>query len=940
MTLVGRDQELSRIDRWLSDGHLDARRDGRVNAGADADVEGAAPTSVLLIEGEAGIGKTALWAETLRRGRDRGSEVLTCRASASEAELSYVGLSDLLRDCEDGSFDELPSPQRHPLDVALLRTEASEGGLDPRAVGIGLLALLQVLSRERPLLVAVDDAQWLDSPTARVLAFAIRRVGGPGVRLVAAVRTGESPTRRRNGLSLAQLERELEAGSIERLPVGPLTLAATHELVRQQLGKSIPRPVLVRIHQASGGNPFFTLEIAREVLRTGAPRPGEPLPVPADHHEVVLLRLRRLPRRTREALLVVASLSRPTISDVDAEALGPAERAGYVRVEPGGRLSFSHPLFGSVLYSSISDEERREIHTRLAERAEGVEERARHRALAATAPDRGTAELLDEATDAALSRGAADVAVELKELARLLTPEEDRKEAVRRDIELADRRYFAGDAMGARRELERSLTSLPPGDDRARVLLELGSVLWTQGESERGLELLSNALEDAKAPSLRAQIHSRASSFSLDCDSALEHAEAALALIDEHTDPALYSFALHNMALWKLYAGGGADHEAIERGTRLQKEAATWEMSTVPAVWARLLDDFESARRLNEDLLRAFSETGDEASSAGILAHLAVIEAMTGHMERARTRADEALRLAEQTEQDTYVMVAFHAKGQVLARAGDLDQARAAGNEILRRLEEQPDATLEAMARGMLGLTALTGDDLAEADRQFTAVEAILDAQHTREPAADRIHGDHAEAVISLGELARAEELIEAMERRARLLPRPWILAVSARCRGLLNAAQGDLDAAMEDYRRALEAHESLDMPSEYGRTLLAIGRLHRRRGERRAAQERLEEALAIFEGAGARGWAETARRDLGRARARRGTGDDLTVTELAIAELAASGLRNGEIAAQLFVTPKTVEANLTRIYRKLGIRSRAALDRQLTARRGKAGDT
>jgi len=918
MTLVGRSRELSEIHGWLA-----------VSGGPRS-------TTALIMEGEAGIGKTELWNEALRLAADGGHRVLSCRTSPSEAHLGYVALSDLLRSCPDADFERLPDLQRRPLEVALLRAEPGEGELEPRAVGTGLLSLLEAISSQQPLLLGVDDGQWLDAASARVLAFALRRLSEAPVRLVVTIRTGEQAT---GGiLSTAHLERELGAASIARLEVGPLSLAAIHELVRDALGVAVARPVLVRIHRAAGGNPFYALEITREVLRRGALSPGEPLPVPTDQHDVALLRLRRLPRRTREALLVVAALPRPAVGDVPPDDIAPAERAGIVHTDPSGRLSFSHPLFGSALYSSISPDERRALHARISERVETLEERALHRALAAGSADSETAELLDLATESAMRRGAADAAVELKELALRLTPADDEAAALRRERDLADRRYFAGDATGARRQLEEMLLRPMPGEDRAQVLLELGSVLWTQGEPDSGLDLLSEALEQAESTPLRARIHSRISSFSLDCDAGLEHAEAALALIDESTDPLLYSFALHNMAMWKLYALGVADHAAVELGTKLQEAAAAWEMSTLPATWARLFDDFATARRLNEDLLRAFEEAGDEASTAGILAHLAVLEAVTGHAERAAELADEALELAQQTEQETYVTLALHARGCVAAHCGDLAAARSAGEEVLRRLEAEPDLTFESIARGMLGSAALAADDAAEADRQLTRVQEILDALHTREPAADRIQADHAEAAIRLGQLERAEKMIETMEERARRLPRPWILAVSARCRGLLKAARGDVDGAIEDCRLALTAHERVDMPVERGRTMLTLGRLHRRRGERREAQACLQDALHTFEAAGALGWAETASRDLERATARRGSDHELTSTERSIAELAASGLRNDDIAAQLFVTTKTVEANLTRVYRKLGIRSRASLERRLAARRDVQG--
>jgi DNA-binding CsgD family transcriptional regulator len=911
MDVLGRDAELSRAGTWL-----------RLGGGKPAAAE-----PVLVIEGEPGIGKTTLWAETIRQARREGWQVLSCRPARSDAGLPYVGLADLLRPVPDQAFDQLPAPQRRPLGVALLREEAGGGNLEPRAVGTGLTALLAGLADTGPLLLAIDDIQWLDPASARAVAFALRRLADRPARLLAALRAGSDPGRGAGLLS--------EPGSWparQRLAIGPLSVAAIHQLLRRALGASLARPVLVRIHRAAAGNPFYALEMASEIRRLGVPPPGQPLPVPGDHRDLALLRLRRLPRATRDVLAVVAALSHPAAGDLDLDALAPAERAGIVRVQAGGRVEFTHPLFGSALYGSLPEATRRALHRELAERAGTVEERARHLALAAASPDEPTAAILDQAAVAAGARGAADVAVELRELARRLTPPADRPAVVRRELALADSRYFAGDPTGARRDLERARGSLPPGEDRAGVLLELGSVLWTQGEGAEGQALLAQALSEAETAPLRARIHARISALADDCDIGVEHSEAALALLDEHADPLLYSFSLHNRAMWRLYAGRGADHDDIERGMRLQQAAATWEVSTVPAYWARNFDDFPLARQRFEDLLRVFSEQGDEASSCGVLAQLAMIEAMTGRMERARSLAAEALDLAGQTEQETYVIVALSARGRVLTLAGALAEARAAGEEMLRRLDALPDQTLEGIAHCVLGQAALAAGDLAEADRQLSRADAVTEALHAREPAADRYHADQAEAVIGLGDLERAEGLVSRLEARARALPRPWILTVSARSRGLLNAARGDLGQALADFGRALAAQESLGMPIEHGRTLLAMGRLHRRRNERQRAQASLAEAARLFAAAGAQGWAEVARDEHGRARAGRGDEGQLTPTEREIAGLAGAGLRNQEIAARLFLSPKTVEANLTRAYRKLGVRSRAQLARLLPA--------
>jgi DNA-binding CsgD family transcriptional regulator len=935
MDVLGRDEELTQIDRWL-------------RAGTQ---EPAGPVSVggtLVIEGEPGIGKTTLWGEAVRRAPRSGWQVLSCRPVPSDAGLPYVGLTDLLRPVPAGAFACLPGPQRRPLEVALLREEAGEGDLEPRAVGTGLTALLAGAAAAQPLLLAVDDAQWLDAASARVLSFALRRLEQRQVRLMAAVRVetpawpqDQRPPDDRPGVTappragLAVIEASPGGRALVRLPVGPLSVAGTHQMFRQLLGASFPRPLLVRIHEVAGGNPFYALEIAREVRRAGVPAPGQPLPVPASHRDLELLRLRRLPRATRKVLVEISAMPSAAASDLDLTALAPAERAGIVAVRPGGRVEFGHPLFGSALYSSLPEAERRAVHRRLAQRAASPEERARHLALAAAGPDEPTAAELDRATAAASARGAADLAVELKELACQLTPAADRPARLRRSIELAERRYFAGDPGGARRELERWPARLPPGDDRAQVLLELGSMHSVQGEAEPGRELMMQALGEARARGLRARIHARIASEADDCDVAVEHAEAALALLDEHADPQLYSFALHSVALFKLYSGRGADHAAIEQGMRLQRQAPAWEVSTVPAFWARNLDDFGTARGRFEDLLRASREQGDEATVSALLTHLARLEAMTGHIDRARALAEEALDLAGQTEQDLYLTMALCVKAHVCAYAGDLAEARPLIGEMLRRLGDHPDIILEGMARMVLGAAALAAGDLAEADHQLSRSDEIEEATHHREPATNRFQADHAEAVIGLGDLARAERLVRRLEARAQRLPRPWINAVSARCRGLLNAAAGDLDAALADFQRALAAHEALDMPSELGRTLLALGRLHRRRNERQRAQECLERAAAVFESCGARAWAAITATELSRARARRSRGTQLTATERQICELAMAGLRNSEIAVRLFLSAKTVEANLSRAYRKLGVRSRTELSAHFAAGRG-----
>jgi hypothetical protein len=355
---LGRDTELGQIEAWLAPGAPGP----------------AGPRLVLVIEGEPGIGKTTLWTEATGRARAAGWHVLSCRPAASDAGLPHAGLADLLRSVPDDAFTRLPAPQRRALGVALLREEAGGIDLDPRAVGTGLTALLGLIGSDGPLMLAVDDAQWLDPASARALGFALRRLDDRQLRLVTTVRT-EGPAGQRTG-AFASVEASVDRHTITRIEVGPLTVAAIHQMFVRTLGSSFPRPVLVRIHRAAGGNPFYALEIGREVQRLGVPPPSQPLPIPGDHRDLALLRLQRLPRATRTVLARVAAMARPSTADLDLDALAPAEVAGIVRVRPGGRAEFTHPLFASALYSSLPEASRRKLHRDLAERAASPEERA------------------------------------------------------------------------------------------------------------------------------------------------------------------------------------------------------------------------------------------------------------------------------------------------------------------------------------------------------------------------------------------------------------------------------------------------------------------------------------------------------------------------------------------------------------------------------------
>jgi predicted ATPase len=409
-SIVGREPELARIHEFVDDvGRGGAR---------------------LILEGDAGIGKTVLWREGVGRAEEHGLVVLASRPGPSELRLTFAALADLLAPVSSAVLDELPGPQRRALDVALLRSDPEGPAPDQRSVSAGFLSVLRSLASETPVVVALDDAQWLDAPTRRVLHFTLRRLEGEPVGLLAAVRSG-------GGGALHELR------SAHRLILGPLNLAELHEIVKAELGQTFARPTLVRIERTSSGNPFFALELARAILEGATPISGsEPLPVPADLTKLLERRVRRLSARSRRALLTAAALSRPTTEIVDPDGVEEAEATGLVRVDGAGRVVFAHPLLATAVYGSATPHRRREVHRELAGRVTDAEARARHLALAATGPDDEVAENLVRAARSAVRRGAPDAAIELLELAYELTPPGCREHLHARRFELV--RCLAG----------------------------------------------------------------------------------------------------------------------------------------------------------------------------------------------------------------------------------------------------------------------------------------------------------------------------------------------------------------------------------------------------------------------------------------------------------------------------------------------------------------
>ena len=899
--VVGRRTELERVERFLGDVHEGPR--------------------ALALTGPAGVGKSTVWRAGAERAAAGGWRVLSARPTGAEASLSFAALGDLLRPVDEAVLDALPAPQRHALDVASLR-ESAEAPVDAHAVATATYSVLRALAAEERTLVAVDDAQWLDDATADALRFALRRLVEEPVAVLTGVRVDSTrpPT----------FETVLPPDVREDLPLGPLSTAAIHDVIESRIGWSPTRPVLVRIVQASAGNAYYALEIARELARRDV---DEELPVPPTLQSLVSSRIARLPKETRDALVHAAALSAPTTAVVPEEALLAAEDADLVSVDASGRIAFVHPLVASAIYDSVPHARRRRVHRELASLVEDKEERARHVALATAAPDEAVASVLDDAAAHAAARGASAAAAELARLALALTVEVRGETQVRRSLALARHLLGAGDTGAARSVLEACDPAWADGDVRAELLHELGYLLWFEGDHDAGYRLACAALEHAQDPELAARTHGTAAWLAQDYDlpRAIAHEDAAVALLDPERTPGRYSWALLHAAYLRLLDGQGSDADAYERGAALQAGGIEWaDNSPVTGMWPILHDDFSRARRFYEAGLVWSREVGDEPSVQGTLLRLTEIACWTGELGEADRLASEGMELADRIGSTAYLGGALFARGLVDAHLGRVEAARTAGERIValfpERLKQQA-----AVGHWLLGFVALSLGDAATADVAYGRAADAVALYRQREPARFRFQPDQIEAVVELGDLPRARGLLCALEERAIVFPRPWLLATGARCRALVLSAEGDLVGALAAADEALEHHERLEMPFERARTLLVSGVIHRRLKQKRAARARLEEAAAEFQRLGNPLWLDRVRGELGRVAVRR-SADGLTATELQIANLAADGLSNPEIAAQTFVSRKTVEANLARAYRKLGIASRAQLARALDA--------
>jgi len=879
----------------------------------------------LCIRGEPGIGKTTLWRAAIEAVEGTALRVLSTRCVEAELPLAFVGLADLVQDDFAAVADQLIEHDRAALAVAI-GLAAPEGPPDMVAVPRAFSALLRLLARDGPVLLAVDDIQWLDLSSRRALSFAVRRLGDAPVGILV--------TQRGAGPDPLDLARTFEATRFDEIHVEPLSLGALAYVIRARLGVRIPRPALARVHDASGGNPMFALEFARSLARRGGPALA-PLSIPTSLQELIRDRIAEQPEDARRLLAVAAAAERPTpslLAAFDAESprlLDVTVDLGIVGVGDDGIVRFTHPLLASAAYAALPPSERRALHAGLAGVADDLEEQARHLALASMESDADVAAVLDDAAALAHARGAPETAAELAKEAARLTPPADAPGAGDREFAVAAYLADACRTADASRQLDGVLAAEREGPRRVRALLLR---VLVEHDVEATFRALDEALENVgDEPALRARVLLSLSSAELICRRDLpaseEAAFQALAAAEQGDDPELLGYALATAA-GRAQLSRRPRRDLVDRALAL--EAVHGPPVETQSVRTRLGEqllragDLNGARPLLEGGHRAVVSAGIERLRPELLELLTDLETHGGDWPLATRYLDDAWEIVSDGH-DLWEEAELQArKARLAALRGDAHAARALVAEGIERADGMHWPYLATRNRLLLGSLELS---LGEPARAWPLLRDVVrmptwDGLDVLMPLADAV-----ETLVALGRLESVDELVATLESEAHY-GQCWAGPAALRSRALCLLAQGEAVEAAALGRQAADAFEAAGFPLDRGRSLLVAGEALRRNGERRHAAEQLEAAAAIFTALGAFQWAQRAEQELRRARPRPRRDRELTNAERQVAALVAAGRANREVAAQLFTTVATVEAHLTRIYRKLGVRSRAELAR------------
>jgi DNA-binding CsgD family transcriptional regulator len=905
--LLGRDHEQQALVRLLED--------------ARTGVSG-----VLAIVGDAGIGKSALLAYAEENAA--GMNVLRARGVQSEAHIPFAGLFELLRPALPW-ISQVPDPQATALESALaLRPAASAPGRF--AVGAATLSLLAACAEKAPVAVLVDDAQWLDGSSADALLFAFRRLVADPVAVVLTVREGEPSL--------------LDGADLPTLRLQGLDPGSSTELLRHQRDEPLSQELADRLYRETGGNPLALLELGAERQRLADLPPDAPLAANTSVARVYLQRLRTLPQRIRDALVLASAVDGgelPVLAraapmlGLDLSDLVPAEAAGLITVQDS-RVEFRHPLARSAIYGDAPADRRRELHRVLASALPDTEadRRAWHLALASFGPDDAASSALEQAGQRAYQRGAYEVSSRAFERAALLAPEEGRPGRLL---------YAAADAAWIGGLAERAVVLLDqagrhaPAPELAIAIEHLrGHIAWRRGPITTAQEILLAAAERAalidpdRAVVMLAEVVA-ASNCAYDAATMRLAAERATSLLRPDADRRTTFLALLARGAALIVSGQGepgaptirAAVELLERSDELRDDPRMLAWAVVGTLYLR---EAEVGRALAS---RAQAQAR-RTSAVGVLPYaltfIAISEAAADRWPEAQADFHEAIGLARETGQLTDLGAALARLAWLEARQGRSEQGRLHADEALRLCRDMGLGQSELWAMAALGELELTLGRAGAALARFEELRALLRSRGIGDPDL-RPAPELVEIYLRLGRGPEAVKVAEEFTRDASAKAQPWALARAARCRGLI-AAEGESDP---HFQTALALHAQTPDAFETGRTHLAYGARLRRERQRVRAREQLRAAVEVFDRLGAEPWSEMARAELAAtgetARRRDGTTlNDLTPQELQIALSLAEGRTTRETATALFLSPKTIEYHLRNVYRKFDIGSRSEL--------------
>jgi DNA-binding CsgD family transcriptional regulator len=902
LELIGREAELEVLGAFLDD----------VRAGS---------SSALVLRGHAGTGKTALLREAAEAAEKAGMRLTQAVGTESEIAFDYAGLHQMLLPILHG-MPYLPAPQRAVLQTAF--GEAAGPAPSPFSVGPAALMLLTDAAETQPVLCVVDDAQWLDRVSQNVLAFVVRRLLADRVGLVFSLREGEKEAPTLNGFP--------------ELRIGELDPGAARKLLDLAAGGKAPETLARRVLAEAGGHPLTLIELGREIAE-GRDVPdtasGLPMRVGERLERLYLDRVRSLTPVARTMLLVAAAerlgdaervRRAAEVLGLDADAATLPEVRRTLSLSP--RVTFSHPLMRSAAYWGASPAERRRVHAALADVTDPTtdpDQRAWHRARAAEGRDEEVARELEASADRARRRGGWESEQLFLRRAAELTADPAR--AAERRLAAAEAALVAGDTAGAAELAEQAGPQLaePPALARARRVR--GLVLQARGQVEESARMLVDAARDMGRDDPGLARDTLFQAFTVAQLEGWQKAAETVAAV--HELPRSGGFAPGDGLLEGFVAmgeGRAAEGYALLReGLRTLAAVHDFPDTDVPRLVAwlyasGLVFDHRTWTDLERRWIPAFRDRGAVTTLVPALYSLGYDHIRAGRLSAAEAALAEGRALAEAVGDRGWGPSFAQAEVWLLGLRGEPEAGRALADRLL-----------STPAPGIWHDTVRSGLALLElaAGRYEAALDAALDARTLWALLSPE---DMVEAAMRCGRPELARSAVEDFAPLAAAAGTPWVLGVAARCRALV---KGDDPAADDDYRQSIDHLLDTPVALAVARSRLVYGEWLRRRRRRRDARRQLGSALEAFEQMRVNGFADRARTELaatGEHRNRQAdhAGAGLTPQELQIAQLAAGGDTNREIATRLFLSAATVEHHLRGVYRKLGINRRVLLAQAL----------